>query len=277
MRLVNRHSVVCLPLVFVLGCGGGDDPAPTAGGSAPAPAAPTSTPSAPAATPAASTASSGPQTWDGTQGVAEVTGTVSFSGAAPERAPLDMGADPVCHDTGGGALDESVIVNDGKLQNAFIYVSKGADDWKFETPSEPVSLNQEGCLYKPHVLGMMKGQTLSVTNADGVTHNVHTYSRKNASFNKSQPAGAGAIEQAMKRDEKLFPVKCDIHSWMSAYICVVDNPFFAVSDENGNFNLGSLPEGTYTLTAEHETLGSQKAEVTVSASGADAVSFTFGG
>lgn len=274
---MQRRNLALLPLLFILGCGGGDAPAAPSKPAPPA-AKPGSSSDGPpaAAASSSSTASSGPQTWDGSQGVAEVAGVVNFSGTAPVRAALDMGSDPVCHE-GGEHLDETVIVNDGKLQNVFVYVTKGLDDWEFEAPSEPVVLNQKGCVYIPHVVGIQKGQTLKVTNEDNVTHNVHTYSRKNSSFNKSQPAGAAPIEQEFKRDEKQFAVKCDIHSWMSAFITVVEHPFFAVSDASGAFSLGSLPPGDYRITAEHETLGKQTAEVTVAAGGVDPIVFTFGG
>ena len=262
---MDRRHVACLPLLFAIGCGGDSSPAPAAP-SKPAETAASSTP-APSADAAPAAASTGKQKWDGSQGVAEVKGVVRFSGTAPTPSPLDMAADPACHAMGHEVTDPKVIVNDGMLQNAFVYVSKGLKGWDFDPPSEPAILTQKGCMYEPHVLGVMAGQTLSISNEDDVTHNVHTYSKRNAAFNKSQPAGAPVIEAALKRDEKQFPVKCDIHAWMSSYVTVVDNPFFAVSDASGAFSLGELPAGEYTITVEHENFDPQKAEITVSESG----------
>jgi plastocyanin len=219
------------------------------------------------------------QDWSPSMGVASVTGTIKFDGEPPKRRALDMGSDASCHDlhSGEAPVDESIIVSaDGGLQNVFVWVKKGHEGYKFATPSEPVLLDQTGCVYTPHVVGLMKGQKLQISNSDPVTHNVHTYSKKNPSFNKSQPAGTASIDKVLNRDEGMFRVACDMHGWMNSYVAVVDNPFFAVSDASGKFDLGKLPPGEYSISAEHEVFGTKKGKVTIAAGDtAKTLDFTF--
>jgi plastocyanin len=267
---MSRSYLALLPTLFLIGCGGGSD------GPTPIKKTTTETPAAgetAEVTPAPVVADAGSMTWDGSQGVAEVMGTVSFEGTAPERMLMDMGADELCH--GEGTMDPTLIVNDGKMENVFVYVSKAPKSMTYPKGTGSVMLNQVGCMYEPHVLGLQKGQTLSISNGDDVTHNVHSFSKKNKVFNKSQPKGMDPINETFKRSEDQFAVRCDIHKWMSSFICVTDYPFFAVSAADGKYNLGKLPAGEYELTATHETLGKKTAMVTVSASGASTVDFSF--
>lgn len=270
---MQRLQLALLPTLLLIGCGGGSE-APALKKAAPAsttaPAAAEAGAAAPAvAAPAADTG----MVWDGTQGVSEVKGTISFEGTAPERKIIDMGADANCHSD--SATDPSVIVNDGKLQNVFVYVSKVPDGMTYPKGTGSVMLTQKGCMYEPHVLGLQRGQSLSITNGDNVTHNVHSYSKKNKAFNKSQPAGSPALEEDYKRSEDQFAIKCDIHKWMSSYVCVTDYPFFAVSAADGSFNLGKLPAGEYTISADHEVYDGQTAKVTVKEGAPSMVNFTF--
>ncbi len=205
-----------------------------------------------------------------------VKGVVKFEGAAPARKAIDMAADGVCAGLHTDrVLDEDVVVSkEGMLRDVFVYVKKGADG-KYDTPSEPVVLDQKGCVYVPHVLGVMPKQMIRILNSDGTTHNVHASPRKNAAFNQGQPAGADALEKEMKNAETSIPVKCDIHPWMHAVIHVVKNPHFAVSAENGSFEIKGLPAGEYTLEAIHDTLGKQTADVRIGDGETKEISFSF--
>ena len=104
-------------------------------------------------------------------------------------------------------------------------------------------LDQRGCTYRPHVQGMRTGQSLTVKTSDPTAHNVHGFGKANRPFNRSQPAGAGDIAIRMRRDEASPPmkVKCDIHPWMNSYVAVVDHPYFAVTGDDGSFELPNLP------------------------------------
>lgn len=212
--------------------------------------------------------------WADSMAKATVSGAIKFKGDAPERAVLDTSSDGKCH--GPEILDETVIVSDaGGLKNVFVWVSDGLDDYKFETPTEPAVLTQKGCTYVPHVLGVMEKQTLQILNEDATTHNVHSFSKKNKGFNQAQPEGAPALEKVFKRDEDLFQIKCDMHAWMGCWVAVVENPFFTVSDDAGNFSLPKLPAGTFEISLRHETLGTQTKTVTVVEGADQALEFSF--
>jgi plastocyanin len=156
-----------------------------------------------------------------------------------------------------------------------VWVSKGLEGKSFEPPAEPVVLDQKGCCYSPHVFGAQVGQKLVVRNSDPVTHNVHSFAKKNKAFNQSQQSGGKAIEQVLDKEEVLMQLKCDIHGWMSSYVGVVPHPFFAVTGAAGSFEITGLPPGEYTLSAKHEVFGAQKTTITVSEGGTVEASFTF--
>lgn len=207
-----------------------------------------------------------------------VKGKATFSGEAPKRRKVDMGSDPACHalHKDEPLRDESMLVGEkGELGNVFVWISKGLEGQKFEAPKEPAVLDQKGCTYTPHVLGMQVGQKLVVRNSDPVTHNVHSFAKKNKAFNSSQQAGGKEIEQTFEKEEVLMQIKCDIHGWMSTYIGVVEHPFFAVTKADGTFEIPNLPVGEYTLSAKHEVLGLQKTQIKVVEGGAIETAFTF--
>jgi plastocyanin len=211
----------------------------------------------------------------------EVTGKISFSGKAPARKKIDMDEDPQCAKLhkGGFIWDESVAVGPKHgLGNVFIYIKKGLEDKKFETPSDPVVVDQHGCWFGPRVIAMQAGQSLKVLNSDPVTHNIHPRSKINREWNQNQPAGTQPIVRKFFNDpEVMIRVKCNIHAWMKAWIGVVDNPYFAVTKSDGEFNLKNVPPGTYTLEAWQEDLGTQEQQVTVAASGKATADFAFKG
>jgi hypothetical protein len=226
----------------------------------------------------ASKKSSGPQSpWDPSKGTAHVTGVAKFTGDPPKRRKVDMGSDAQCGASNSEpVMDETAIISaDGHLQNVFVYVKEGLDAWSFSPPSEPVLLNQVGCTYQPHVLGIQVGQQLNIKNSDQVTHNVHSFSKRNSSFNKGQANGGSDIEVTFKKGEVLIPIKCDMHGWMSSYLGVTESPFNGVSAANGSFDLGKLPPGKYTIEARHELFGKQSQEITVGDGESKAIEFTF--
>jgi plastocyanin len=155
-----------------------------------------------------------------------------------------------------------------------VYVSDGLGDQTFSPPSEPVVLQQKGCLYQPHVLGLQSGQTLKVVNDDQTTHNIHIMPQNNREWNKSQPPGM-TIEETIARQEVAIPVRCNVHPWMKSYVAVFKHPFFAVTGKNGSFELKNLPPGNYTLQAWHEKFGTSTQKVTLGASETKSVDFVF--
>jgi plastocyanin len=221
-------------------------------------------PAAPAAAPAATPID--PAT------AASVSGTVKFDGAAPKPAKIDMSQDPNC---AGGNTAENILVSGGHLENVFIYVKDGLGNRTFDVPKTPVTLTQSGCKYKPHVLGVMAGQTLKIVNGDPTTHNIHPTPKDNREWNESQAPQAPAIEKTFAREEILLPVKCNQHPWMRMFVNVVKSPFYTVSGPDGKFEIKGLPPGDYTIAFVHEKLGEQDQKVTLAAKDSKAVDVTF--
>jgi hypothetical protein len=144
----------------------------------------------------------------------------------------------------------------------------------FPIPDEPALMEQKGCQYKPHVLAMRAGQKLKVVNDDATAHNIHPMPNNNREWNVSQPAGT-PVEEVFAREEVAISVKCNIHPWMRSYIAVVKNPYFAVTDKNGAFELKDVPPGDYTVQAWHEKLGRRTQKITVGAGATKPVEFVF--
>jgi plastocyanin len=151
------------------------------------------------------------------------------------------------------------------LANVFVHVKDGLGQRTYAVPTTPVALDQVGCQYVPHVFGVQTGQTIKVANSDAVLHNVHAIPGTNREFNFSQPANVPLVDRVFNQPEIGIPIKCDVHGWMNAYANVVSHPFFAVTKDDGSFEITGLPPGTYTVEAWHETLGVQTQSVTVDA------------
>ena len=198
-------------------------------------------------------------------GSASITGTISFDGEAPERTPVRM--KPECMDEHDSApLSEDILVNDGALQNVFVYVSAGLPEgYSYAVPSEAAVMDQEGCVYVPRVMGMQVEQTFRIENSDPFQHNVHPTPEENRSFNESTPNEGDYLEKEapFRVPEVMISVKCDVHDWMQAYVGVLDHPYFATSGADGSYTIENLPAGTYTVTTWHEEFGVQEMEVTV--------------
>ncbi len=189
-----------------------------------------------------------------------------------------MDAEPVCAKKHSGpAPNEALVLGTGNtMANIMVWVSKGLPAGKtYPAPQTPVTLNQDGCTYKPHVMGIMVGQPYKILNSDGILHNIHTLPKVNPAFNRGQPATVKEMTTTFTKDESVFQVKCDVHPWMSAYIGVYNHPFFSVTGPDGKFTISGLDPGTYELTAWHERLGMQTATVTVAANETKTQAFKF--
>ena len=204
--------------------------------------------------------------------VGSVNGVVKYTGPAVKPAKIDMSQDPACKGTNNV---ETLVVDNGNLANAFVYVKSGLGDRTFDVPKDAVEIDQQGCRYHPHVLGVMAGQTVKIVNSDDTTHNIHPTPKDNREWNESQPPGAAPIQKSFTREEIAIPVKCNVHPWMKAYMAVLPNPYFQVTDKDGKFDLKNLPPGTYTLTAWHELYGTSDQTVTIGPKETKSVTFTF--
>jgi hypothetical protein len=138
-----------------------------------------------------------------------------------------------------------------------------------------VVLDQNGCQYKPHVMGIMVGQPYKILNSDGVLHNIHTLPKINKSFNQGMPATVKEATTSFDKPESVFHIKCDVHPWMSAYMAVFTHPFYSVTSADGKYTISGLEPGTYEITAWHEKLGTKTATVTVGGSDTKTQDFKF--
>ena len=207
-----------------------------------------------------------------------ISGRVTFTGAVPPAEVLRMGTDQACvQGSGPNPLSDAVLVtSDGGLKNVFVYVKAGLDPgYGFDVPAAPVILDQKGCRYTPRVVGVRVRQPLEILNSDPTMHNVHGIPNANPEFNASQPIQGIRTTKTFNSPDVMVRFKCDVHNWMAAYVGVVDHPYFAVTTEDGKFDLKNLPPGTYTLEAWHEKFGTQTATVTVGDKQAQTAAFTF--
>ena len=202
---------------------------------------------------------------------------VRFEGDAPKPTLIRMDADKRClalHPTTARS-QEALVSDQHMLQNVFVYVKEGVPPGRYPTPGAPVVVEQAGCMYSPRVFGIRVGQTLQITNADPTLHNIHVLPLLNEQFNVAQPKQGMRTERSFAKPEIMIRVKCDVHSWMSAYIGVLDHPFFAVTDAKGACEIRNLPPGDYVLAAWHEKFGERTTNVSVRDSTTVAVSFSF--
>ena len=210
-------------------------------------------------------------------GVGTIVGKVLFRGNTPPRTPVKLSADPICEAAHTGKVfTEDVLVNeDGTLRNVFVYVKQGLGNRKFVAPREPALLDQNGCMYRPHVQGIQVGQPVSIRNSDDTLHNIHSLAEKNDAFNLGQPTRGMESKKVFSRPEVMIHFKCDVHPWMSCYIGVLDHPYFAVSGDGGAFNLKSVPAGDYVVEAWHEKFGTQTTTVHLDKNETKTIEFVF--
>ena len=206
-----------------------------------------------------------------------VSGKVNFKGTSPSMPMIKMNADPKCvkMHSGKDVSSEQAVINANKtLRWVFVYVKKGLEGKKFPTPTTKVSIDQKGCMYTPHVFGVMAKQPIEITNSDATLHNIHALPKTNTGFNIAQPKQGMKMTKTFDKPEMPVKIKCEVHNWMASYAYVMDNPFFAVTDDKGNFEIKNLPDGNYTLEAWHEKYGTQEMNVSVKG-GAATADFTF--
>jgi hypothetical protein len=206
----------------------------------------------------------------------KLSGKVRFTGTAPTPAQIDMSGVAECAAKHADAVNDPgvVVSSQGELQDVIVWVD--GVEGSAAPRTDPATLDQQGCMYVPHVLAVQVGQPLVVKNSDAFLHNVHSLSEQNPQFNFGQPnldpgKNVGALKVA-----ETFRVKCDVHPWMSAYVRVFDHPFFGASKGDGAFEINNVPPGRYTVRAWHERLGTQQAEVTIEAGKPATVELKYG-
>ncbi len=209
-----------------------------------------------------------------------IVGKVNFKGAKPAATMIKMNADQKCLKMHGGkdvASDQVVVNPNNTLGDVFVYVKKGLEGKTFPTPTQKVVIDQKGCMYHPHVFGMMTKQPLEVINSDPTLHNIHALPKNSSQFNIAQPIKDMKITKTFDNPEVMVKIKCEVHNWMAAYVGVLPHPFFSVTNDKGEFEIKNLPPGTYEIEAWHEKFGTQTMNVTVGASDTKTADFTYQG
>jgi hypothetical protein len=204
-----------------------------------------------------------------------VSGKVTYTGTPAKPKPIDMSKEPSCAKQHATPVTTETAVtgpNNG-LGYVVVYVSTGAPD-EGQVPAQAVTFEQKGCQYIPHVLAMHTGQELKIVNNDQTSHNIHPLAKVNHEWNKSQPPGTAPISDKYDKEE-FIPVKCNVHPWMHGYFAVLKTSHVDVSKEDGEFKLPNLPPGKYTITAWHESYGTQTADVTITGNETKDVNFSF--
>ena len=255
----KSFAVLTLGVLPALACGG-STPEPT-------PAAPpASTAAGPAAAPAAPAA-----------GASTISGKVSYEGAVPAPEKIKTSADPKCQAMHPNGLDKKVVdVKDGGLGSVFVWLKSGVTG-TYPPPAAPVVLNQEGCEYHPHIITAQTGQAITIKNDDDTLHNIHPKPTTNKEFNIGQPRKGMEANRSFDKQEVMIPVGCDVHPWMRSYISIVDHPFFAVTKEDGTYEIKNVPPGDYEVEVIHEKLKSQTLKVSVKAGTPAKADFAFKG
>lgn len=198
-------------------------------------------------------------------GTGTLKGAVTFKGKPPERKTLVKKGDQNVKDpavcAAADLLADDFLVNDkadNGVANVVIYLKKAPEGYKVgAVPEEPAVFDQMGCRFMPRVLALRCNQKLLLKSGDPVPHNTNITPVRNTGFNQLiQPNNRDGVEFKYTKPESLpIPVKCDLHPWMKAHHLPLDHPFFAVTDENGKFEIKGLPPGKHKFTVWHETPG----------------------
>lgn len=206
-----------------------------------------------------------------------VRGVAIYAGERPRRKVIKMDADPTCQKIHAGkkvGSEGAIVSRTGRIANIFVYVKTGLPNRKPVAPDSPAELDQRGCLYRPHVQGIMVGQTLKIRNSDTTLHNINCQAKVNPVFNFGQPTPS-VRERIFRKPEAAIKFKCDVHPWMNAWLFVMDHPYFAVTGRDGSFSIPDLPPGDYTLAAWHEKFGEIEIPLSITKGQAAAADFTF--
>jgi plastocyanin len=180
-----------------------------------------------------------------------IAGRVVFRGAVSSGPPIPVGKEHVAA-CGEAVPSESLIVSPATrgVKYAVVFV-EGVTRASEAAPAE-ATLQNRNCRFEPHVLAVQVGAELSVVNADPVLHNLRAWAEGHRHvFNVVQPTRGQVTRRTIKKSG-VITLTCDAHVHMSGYLVAFDHPHFAVTDDDGAFQIDGVPGGTYRVSAWHE-------------------------
>lgn len=197
-----------------------------------------------------------------------ISGKVLYNGPIPTKKIIPTKNSDVC----GGIRDQALIkVGPGKgVEGAVAYLKNVGKGKAWPEPGRTPTLDQSKCKFSPHVQ-VIRGGKLDIINSDPVLHNTHGFYGKRTAFNLALPNKGERIEVELSRSGTVR-VECDAHGWMLAWVYVAANPYYALTAEDGAFNITDVPPGSYTLVTWQEHTGPVETAVTVEAGKATEVS-----
>jgi hypothetical protein len=204
-----------------------------------------------------------------------VSGTIKLKGDAPKSKPIKIrcpNCAPLYPD--GMPREDLVVDKENRVQWAFVYVKAGLEGKKFDVPKMPVLLDQKGCRYEPHVLGIMAGQDFMIRNSDPHAHCFHAIPFVNKEFLGHHEKAGMETKKQFERPEVMVKIKDDRDVWMGAWVGVLDHPYFAVTGPDGKYEIKGLPAGKYTLEVWQERCALVTQEIEVKEKEARSLDFT---
>jgi len=189
-----------------------------------------------------------------------IKGVVQFVGRDVELRKLPVTIDQyVC---GKDKEPEDLVLSrEKRIRGAVVWLETSPPGVKPANPAAPVQIDQKQCVFIPRVIVVPAGGTVEFLNSDRLLHNIHSVSKENVPFNRTQPKGR-TIPVVFAKPE-IVRIKCDLHAWMTAWVVVAAHPFYALTDPQGEFVFDNVPAGRYVLGIWHERLGEAKTPVTV--------------
>jgi plastocyanin len=205
-----------------------------------------------------------------------IEAVVTVAGTVPPPKEVSMRSTPACAAAHAKpVLDPSLQVHDGALANALVWIKDGLGERVFAPPKDPVVVDQKGCMYDPHVVGVMVGQPLEFVNSDPEAHNVHGKPSVGKQWNFIMSQRGSSRTLYLDKAEVAVPVGCDVHPWMQCWVGVFLHPYFAVTSSDGSATLRNVPPGEYVVAVWHEKLGTREETVALEPKGTPTVRFAY--
>lgn len=193
-----------------------------------------------------------------------ISGTITLSGAIPKLPQHKTDKDPQVCGTTPRDSEKLLVSKSGGVKNAVIMVMDVKRGKAMPAAAQSAEIDQKKCEYTPHVQVMALNTEISLKNSDPVLHNIQFFKGDDSLFNIAQPVQGQVTKHLIDKAGPLY-VECAVHGWMQGQVVVVDNPYYAVTDENGKFTITDLPPGKYQVKIWHEYLGEQTKEITIAA------------